>query len=44
MIVNSSHGALVIDTHGDVVVEDSQYDDDELKGMAKFDLKEWEAA
>jgi hypothetical protein len=42
MTVHSSHGILVIDASGVVDCGVSSYDGEELRGITRFDLDEWE--
>lgn len=41
-IVHSSHGDLVIYSHGVVSRSKSKYDDDELRNIIAFDMQEYE--
>lgn len=40
--INSSNGTLMIDSEtGEVSVEESDYDNDDLRQIVRFDLDEW---
>lgn len=39
--VHSSNGELVIDESGSVIVDESTYDNDNLKGIVRFNVKEY---